>query len=824
MSEGKKTMDANKLTDLILCEPFTLKGINRVLDLGLGNRMTKAYVIKNDVLISTFMATSQSEGSTKAKTTINSGYTTSSLRLKQLQEDYDRIDNQFKSSALAYAVLTLTGVVGNGKSVETYLRLYRNGALTENGDYDCVIIDLERTTTHVNCGKKYECPNENSALWLFCTTLLEQVMNYIEKNQNNCNKIATTFLNNPIYRKTSQAQREVFMELEKIKSDSGGKAFDGVFSKVLKLLDSNEKSCNDLDTAKNDIKELLEILVLLMYCNSPQRMQYILVDNIEQYIKLTEIKRIQILDNDIRELYGLLRECNNNICARIARTNCTPYDFERSPVKIIFAIRRTSKRILGLDALTGDEFKAKTYYDLTGHVQIFDVWDKKKYYIWNEGPNSLGLKNEYDKKSEDIVKILDWMMQDRPNDRLGASYQKLIAALMSQGLRRNAKAQADTAIKIYEYLTEMTYTISFQTFEKLCSTLSATRYLLRKALMECQLKRMIAPREGTRWPEMNIGFVTNAKTTKKVTISGENCTLVMQNVNYFDKNHITMAWRILACLIRHYGRHSESLHESYPVEVFDAVPIVELMREVLISPHEDVYKVDISKKPLLHFARTLYSLGNMAFRETEGAPFAIVMLKEPIDDDEQFAKRLVNLWWENYSHSHESMNKKEYTVRVTEAGYCFVFDWLASFSYAAALSCYTLPPLVLIKEPVIIKLVIDTVWRWAKDIGDSFFTETNNFIKQNNGCSENKLKKFGLQYEIEGKEKQVSFVMRLKELHTEYLKLYASHIQNVGVEILGSEEKRDDILAYINEYISRYNYFGTLTNRTSMVEENKVCF
>lgn len=802
------------LVHVILCEPFTTKGFNRVKNLHLEKQLTKEFVIKNGLLIDGANSYGQvhSEGY-DPNLAINAGYTTPAEQRRRHQTNFITIDQQFVSMGLADGVLTFTAVVGNGKSIEIYRRLYQSEK--ENGvdsAVSSVILDLEISKAYVTRDTQYNCPNRDNSLWLFCTTLLNGVIEYIEANKSQCEEIAKRFFaTEALYIRTTPEQKAVFSDIKEL-AVGWPESTKKVFDSVLNLLRSKDPGKNKNEDAKKDIESLLDLLAMLMYCQDPNHLHYIVIDNLEQYVKLTQGKRIQILDTDIKEIFAILRGCNNNMFKLLASLS----EVEDCPVKIIFAIRRTSKRLLGLNYLTGDEFKENAFHDITGHTHIYDIWDKKLEKVWRKETGSIGLAEQYDSYSGDVIDILTWMMSDRPNDRFGGSYQALIAGLMSQGLRRIAKAEAGTAFKMYEYLTDNDYTIDYEQFKRFQNERNATTYLLRRALVQCQIRRFIEPREGNRWKELNIGYVTPETQNKNL---GWQRTVEIQNADYLEQGTTTLTWRILAALSRHYGLHEETSIAAYPVEVFDTVPLVQLMREVLLAPQDDPAEVNIRNKPIRSFARTIYALGNMSFRETEGSPFIIVMFGEPLDSEEDLANALAEMWEASYlNEKPKRYDPVDYCVRITEAGYCFVFDWIASFSYMAALKCYAIPPLVLLKDRNMIELVLDSVFQGSKQMLDQAIRETEWFTKVDDRNTT--LKWYGLQ--VGAGREQISLLTRVKSLHTDYLRLYRDHINKHGDVIFDDFRDKTVVLRKIESVITSYNNYGVV--RVNDKFEPKQCF
>ena len=146
----------------------------------------------------------------------------------------------------------------------------------------------------------------------------------------------------------------------------------------------------------------------------------------------------------------------------------------------------------------------------------------------------------------------------------------------------------------------------------------------------------------------------------------------------------------------------------------------------------------------------------------------------------------------------------DYGVRITDAGYVFMLDWLSSFSLIATLYCNTLLPLFFLKDKRDIMFVIKTVYEASGELCKKYENEANSFIGKNT------LKKDYYLPLID--DKRVTYKERVKELHTRHLNLYKDYLKN-NYQLLNIT--RFDMIelteegGFISKYISLYHSWNT---------------
>ena len=584
--------------------------------------------------------------------------------------------------------------------------------------------------------------------------------------------------------------------------------YDGDNDKETKVFCSLKNLLTSQD-ANKDIQILLETLMWIMYCSEPSKKQYIVIDNIEQYIKLNNSK-IQIPNSDITKLYRSINMVVMNMTHSFSRIE---KDLGWKAFKIILVLRRTSLGLLDSTLLHSPVKAEQNITDVTGHFQIPDIWAKKKKYIWNEK-----LCDKFNNtKSKIIIEIIDNIMNEGIQ-AVGTDYQSIIAPLMSYGIRRNAKAQAHAIYSTYIMLTNGNkQNINLDEFNKLLSTSQdnpSIRYMFRRALVEFQFKWSISGGKQDRWKNLGIGHLAGEK---EYYYDGKK--FMIESVVYYNPQYVTLMRRILTYLSYFPERDNEYNNGQYKsvVDMFLTLSLYDVIQGVLVNP---LGYTQISNDDFLQFARVLIALSDMSNGDTKSAPYVILGVKNDnfhMNTNELvLAELLSDIWKAGYEESlpGKTYNSNDFGARITDAGYSFLLDWQASFSLMASLHCFTIPSLFFLKDVSSIKYVIETVYKASDELCKMYEEEAECF------CGKNVTLKRGM-YLFKQNNKYITFKQRVKELHMNHLYLYRDFIEK-NYDSLAINE--NDMLAltshnfgFISKYINKYNRWETM-------EGAKECF
>lgn len=777
-----KNIDDNVLADIILCEPITRKGRAALINLGLTTEIiTEQYFFDNLRVPSKYENDEQfKEKSNRDDNCLYYQYTDDFFQFKKMQMRLEKFEENFSSSSPNNCPLIMLGVAGNGKSIEI------NRKTRNIESYKKVYLDLEESSDSILYGDIFEAPIK-SPLWIFCVNLFDIIMLYFRNNNSLVKQIINNF-NNIIMKENLATEKDIDF-FNSINIDFKNALEEKkVFTKLKSFLSETE--------IEKNIKLLLRILMYILFCSSPNEKHYIIIDNIEQYIKLNDDK-IQIPDSDISQMYSLINGTLRNV---VHSFNRIKQDLGWKTFKIIIVLRRTSKSLLPPIFLHSNVNLEQNIADITGYFQVSDIWKEKKKCILKEHLKSY-FDNEENKR---IIKITD-MVMNNGSMSTGTDYQSLIAPLMSYGLRRNAKSQAHSIFQLYKMLSEET-TINYDNFldimDNANSNNQSVQYMFRRALIEIQFKWGITENERERWKKLGIGHIS---TRCSYNVDGKN--IEIENVDYYNKGYITLVRRILIYLtyFPDINSYSNISRNKAVVDMYATISLYELINGVLKNPLNDN---NIRDDDFLYLARVLIALSDMSFMDTKGAPYIFLGVNDDSykknPKERTLAKILKKIWDSGPDESDldGEYNCNDFGVRITSAGCSFALDWQASFSFMAALYCHCIPPLFLLKDISVIKYVIKTVYEASLNLCAKYEEEAEKF------CGTNVTLKTG-KYLQRYENKYITFKQRVKELHKQHLSLYREYVEkNYSQLDLSSEDVfnlTEKGTGYINFYISKYN-------------------
>ncbi|MBO5072866.1 MAG: hypothetical protein J6C32_07865, partial [Eubacterium sp.] len=697
----------------------------------------------------------------------------------------------YSDSPNEYPLLML-GVAGNGKSIEINRRI--NEILPGAGEFEFnrICFDLEDACTQLTYGITYECP-EDTPLWLFCIKMLDGIMKYIKKYNNLCATILNNFTN--IVVRKNLATEEAIKLFQMI-----GNFHDGDNTTETKIFDTLINFLDKKDAYKN-IQILMSMFMWIMYCSSPDQKQYIVIDNIEQYIKLNNLK-IQIPNSDISMLYKAVNKVVMNMVGAFERIGP---DLAWKAFKIIIVLRRTSLGLLDATLLHYPVKEEQNITDITGHFQVADIWANKKKYLYEKK-----LKQKfYNEKNVDIIRIVDDIMSDDAKAK-GTDYQSIIAPLMSYGIRRNAKAQAHAAYSIYKILTnKSTKNIHFEEYIRIMEVAggdnSTVHYMFRRALIEFQFKWSISLGKKDRWGNLGIGHLT---VPKEHLYNGRK--FMIEGISYCKEGYVTLMRRILTYL-SYFPEEKDAPNYRYGAVtyMFSTCSLFELVQGIFMDPRKTR---EISDEDFLQLARVLLALSNMSNGDTKSAPYVILGINDSKfhrnPTESVLAKLLASINEAGYEESlpEGKYSRNDFCVRITDAGNSFLVDWQASFSLMASLHCFTTPPLFFLNDFNSIKYTIETVYDASYELCSIYENEAESFCGK--GVSIKRKP-----YLPKHNDKYITFKQRVKDLHMDHLNLYRTFLERNYNYIKMNEKDMIKLTrpetGIINKYINLYSKWTT---------------
>ena len=775
---NKLQISEEMLSDIILCEPVTRKGLEALGRLGLSDVITVDYFYEHLRVESKFEIgkkyESQRETVDDSDNILYYQYTVSFEQFENAQKRLAEFDSRFKSDVIFQSPLLMLGVAGNGKSIEINRRIHEVNKV--HGDLSQVYIDLENAKTKIKYVHEFECPNKNDAIWLLSIKIFDRIMTIIQNITDEREKINSNYqMKLKEHFMVNETEQEIFdMIYGNINNNNVPEIFNTIVTYV-----------KDIEPQKA-LERLLELLILILFCTNPSIKHYIVIDNIEQYIILNDSK-IQIPDSNLSTIYRTIKNVTTNMSDCFNRiSNGLIWKI----LKVIIVLRRTSIGLLDSSFLQYPINGKENINDFTGYFQIEKIWKKKKTIISNKIQKS----GYQDSDSKMLLELAGRVLEDGEQAR-GTSYQSLIAPLMSYGIRRNALSQAHSIFKTYKTLkrNDKQTTIDHQDFVNLFTNIgpenNTVQYMFRRALIEFQFKWAISSEDSERWSKLNLGHLCG----KDIAHIGD-MRINIEKVEYYDNSSVSLVRRVLSYL----SNFVDSNGRKSIVDMFKTCSLYDLIEGVLYSPY---LQREIKKEEYVQLSRVLIALSNMANDVTKSAPYIILGINDPDfhnnPTEDSLAEILERIW---AAKKVESMPEKKYNccdfgVRINDAGHSFLLDWQPSFSFMASLYCYTIPPLFFLKDIDIIKYVINQVYFCAFDLVKKYENEALQFCGTHNQLGE-------LYCRPRRNNKQITIRSRIVELHVKHLQLYRSFLQ-MNYENLGIKKRDVEFLTKSNGFISK---------------------
>ena len=803
-----KKLSVKTLENIILCEPITRRGKDHfdMLEHDTGIDFQHKISIENfydDMYIFPKYddkCDSKDYPPIDYDENLHCPYSVSEERFAIRKSNLTEFNKKFANNSENTSLLIITGVAGNGKSIEINRKIRNlkgDNYIPKDSNY--IYYDLEEAASAYTRGNgQFIAPDARNVLWLFCISLLYGFHDgLIKKYKEKCQQIAQNyqdfFVNMGI--NATLKNKALFECIGEYDDSSEKKA--SLFEAMTALIDEQKP-----DTS---IKNILSATMDFMYCIEPKNKNYIVFDNIEQYIKLN-YRNIPIRNKSLLDIYNLLDELINN--EKMKYKEIGNGEFGKA-FKVLLVMRRN----------TGHNFNGYAHFaamvkengnDYTGHFDIWRIWEKKKEHIWEKY-----LKNKYESvQSKQIIDILDGIMNDNPSQDniIGKSYQAKIAPLMNMGIRRNAGTQAYTVMRVFNILDDPypSY-ITHSIFEALLQTkrtdygYAVSRYMYRVALLEMHHKWMIIAEESEeRFNGLLLGKLDkNKKNSNQKDKEKKYIEIRDVSINKTQQYCITYVRRILAYLS----------HFPYDAETYEVKSLYDIMYILFINPNNQNKAPKINENNEIDFlslAKVLFSLGDMLHKETKGSPMIILDIADDSIDsensEEEFAGILKKIWegGREQSNANGQYNSSKFGARITDSGLMFLKDIQPSFSFFAALYCSEEVPLFFLKDIERIKFVIKTVYEEANKLCNMYEEVAVGFCDS----TEVTLQQVFKPYLYKHNDEYCTFRERIKNYHIKHLIKYKDFL-NKNSKILDFDDKTTKSLTahgkYIDKYIGKYN-------------------
>ena len=185
------TLNEESLADIILCEPITKKGNRELERLGLSKReVSNKYFYDNIYVPSQYKGDYISEG--RDDDEVNEDDNLKEAEFKNIKDEYEDFKDRMTSDKQNQSPLFILGVAGNGKSIEVNNALFHHFEQKESVNQVC--IDFEDSpSSKLTYVDEFPIPIQDNILWIFCSKIMESIMDYILKNENKSTIIRKTF-------------------------------------------------------------------------------------------------------------------------------------------------------------------------------------------------------------------------------------------------------------------------------------------------------------------------------------------------------------------------------------------------------------------------------------------------------------------------------------------------------------------------------------------------------------------------------------------------------------------------------------------------------
>ena len=795
MSEKElKLLSEQDLGDMILCEPVTNRGIEALQQLGL-----KDVILEENFFDNMYITSKYVEGALFTKPVDDDNpilehvYSVSAERFNEIKKKLLDFDKKFTSDSRSQSPLLIIGTAGNGKSIEARFKIRNPKRSDEIIKCNRIFYNLEESLTELTNEITFSLneKQEKNALWLICMALLDGLYKLVKKNYKNIPSIINNHQECFIANNSADDTNRSFFLFIKDYDPNDSNTVRNLFKAMIDLIDN--------ENANQSIERLLKMTMNVMYCICPKNKNYIVFDNLEHYIKLNA-QNIPITTKVLSDIYNSVVKVTENIINIYDRIH--PDESWRS-FKIILVLRRTSRHLL-----TQSNAQNATKYigmenDYTGHFDIWNIWEKKKKFIWEKH-----LKDKYaPDQSSEVLFILDDMMNDKPGV-LGTSYQELISPLMNSGIRRNGRAQAHAAMSVYDILHNYNDSyINFEIIKKLLlDSYRPTRYLYRRALLEIHYKWMIISNEShQRFTKLFLGKLLITKESQNRDRFGNMIKIREVIWTETEKRHVTLVRRILSYLSNFKDEVVVQVEndDGFKTGLFATKSLYDLMTGIFLAPTKEAAKELNDDDHFIPLSTVLVSLGSMSHSETKAAPLVIIDINDErldsFDSERMFADILKEIWEAKAEERSDNgrYRCKNYCVRLTEAGDIFLRDIQPSFSFFAALYCSEEVPLFFLTDPERIKLVITMVHDAAQSLHKDYELAANRFCDPNISLLKDN-------YLPKHKNIPINFRHRVKTMHSNHLYLYKDFIDK-NADALGLTNAKNDLIHHIDKTIRYYN-------------------
>ena len=816
----KKNATPDLVENLLLFDPVTERGQDRLRALGLLDKITPEIFFN---LQNGFWSRPIDVTKVSSDDELSYDPTPNQTRIEMIQTRRRNFDARFKQitdrEENIREFTLLMGVVGAGKSLELQRQIYTNDGgkipyyfernqtkfakseileiLAKQMSVNTVCIDMERVSTEIPIGRRpYRCTDIDDPLALFYTKLLATLIYYIkylrlyhtDKLKGVSQNLTERFNNvDPMTGTSSIMRYESFVEALKNFANGQDPQAVKVFEAIKETVKSEIKELDDPISEKKEkpaitgIRALLHMLGFVMIGVEPSAKKCIVVDNVEDLIKVNDQDLINISLEAAKDIYKALLGYAENIRDIFNDAGII------GSFHVVMAFRRTTWNSLQARFAGNYHALVNDMFDITGDASIEELWKEKGYPAWKKY-----LEPDYDEEAKAYIGTVNQLLRLEETEK--NSVPQRYSRIMSSGLRRQGHSLSKALFNMFFNTRYGVFSgkdalyINSSDYKKIFSgteLVHEARHLRKSGAVELYFMRQYTftgvsndPDVGDRWRQLDVGMILPNEKNElrkyygfdgKRRFEGPEYPFTKWNYRFYQKGkNIIPSGYILRQLLRGLAKAQESPRASRCVSpLYEAVSLRTVLREVFHC--EDIKAIEDSQ--LRRLSGVILAGGRP---DTDGEYSPLFMLENGVDytDTLGFYEILRNVKNSNPIDSEDGAHpysRQKCGIRITEAGADFLYNIQPSFEFFSSLFCYDFPPLVFIKSYDRIAHVIGYVYKNADRVCKSFEDAGDSLFRQ-----------------------------EVKELHVKYLGHYRDYLENNG-DVLGFTP---DVIALLKTHIN----------------------
>jgi hypothetical protein len=685
-------VDSDFIFDFFACSPLTQRGEDSLKRLNIYEEVSEKVFFDKLYVNSRFADNKMDEEINIIPDKYEEGVP--SLRKK---EDIQKaitlksaFDNRLRNKA--DYLLEISATPGSGKTTEVHHMIHQAGSSFNNKTFN-LVYDLEVIEDSARIGShEFKIPishEENGYIhWVFfvhcldllCKTAFEEV-----KNKNQQEKVRKNFkeyFNNDKSRILATEKEEAMFKaitFGTIDSDNSV-YFKGLYKAIVAQIDQMN--------AEDSIDAIFKITLRLLLCIEPDNMNFVVIDNIEQYIRIKGGALIQWYDEDVKKLTQVL---SNTVKSTAAFFKKIGLQFSEH-FKMISVIRKTS-----MYASMHDEYiRDQCSIDMSDWFSFAKLYQKRK-------DNLLPLiDRQYKANTEltEVLNVLDTLIFDEYAFISGNSFMEMLSSMCNGNIRRIGASLSKIAIDIVAILSDSNPKyISISQYKSFWKE-DDNRFLMRRAALQYLLRQIV---RLSGFADLKLGSPDNA------IIGAETVGKLIR--------------RVLVLL----SRRSQSVNDDSFVKLHQVVWAVNMNSKKITAPS---LNYEANFKPL---ADVLCALNQPFYQKPLISPWIIIRYNKNVLADSTMLADALKDAWKDFRENGPSCNKypiNEYGVRITKSGHFFVSTIHSDFSFFAALYHNEEAPIMFLKDTTAIKAQIDRVCKKAKEYVNKLNEVDNNFFER----------------------------------------------------------------------------------------------